>query len=214
MRTCTMPECDKPYRARGLCAVHWNQTYGTRTQYTITCLTCGAQHQTPRKDSRFCSLLCRDAEHRRNHLLPVLWVRPKWMDPRRTITQPVVSNSVRTWTAGDCRQCGTYFIDRQPHARFCSNVCSRRWHRKAWKVKANRNVSDAVRAQVYARDAGICQLCMTSVDMDLPPSNSWAPTLDHIICQSWTLLPDHRANNLRLAHRWCNSKRADERYAA
>ncbi len=70
-----------------------------------------------------------------------------------------------------------------------------------------------IRVDIYERDEWTCQLCFEPVDRDLmtlDPSNVWAPTLDHIVCQSWTSEPDHSPENLRLAHRWCNSVRSDE----
>lgn len=68
------------------------------------------------------------------------------------------------------------------------------------------------RLAIYERDGWVCQLCFEPVDPDLPPSNTWSATLDHIVCQSWSEEPDHSPENLRLAHRWCNSVRGDERF--
>lgn len=62
------------------------------------------------------------------------------------------------------------------------------------------------------RDQWTCQLCGDPVDAALDSSDQWGATLDHIVCQSWTDSPDHSDSNLRLAHRWCNSVRADERH--
>lgn len=68
----------------------------------------------------------------------------------------------------------------------------------------------SVRLMVYERDAWTCQLCTDPVDRDLPATDTWSATLDHIVCRSWTNEPDHSADNLRLAHRWCNAVRGDE----
>jgi 5-methylcytosine-specific restriction endonuclease McrA len=71
-----------------------------------------------------------------------------------------------------------------------------------------------VRLAIYRRDEWTCQLCTEPVDpklMDSDPLNDWAPSLDHIDCQSWGVR-DHSPENLRLAHRWCNSVRGDETY--
>lgn len=73
-------------------------------------------------------------------------------------------------------------------------------------------VPATVRAAIYERDRWTCQLCFEPVDPDLGPSDAWAATLDHIVCQSWGEEPDHSPANLRLAHRWCNSVRGDETY--
>jgi 5-methylcytosine-specific restriction endonuclease McrA len=73
-------------------------------------------------------------------------------------------------------------------------------------------VTRATRLAVYERDGWICQLCFEPVDPNLPHLDNWAATLDHIVCRAWTDEPDHSPENLRLAHRWCNSVRGDETY--
>jgi len=73
-------------------------------------------------------------------------------------------------------------------------------------------VPPKVRRAIYERDGWMCQLCDDPVDPDLGQSDLWGPTLDHIVCQSWGEEPDHSPGNLRLAHRWCNSVRGDERF--
>lgn len=70
-------------------------------------------------------------------------------------------------------------------------------------------VDAPTRLRVYARDKGVCRLCGQPVDLSLPYRHPLAATVDHIECQSWALIPDHSADNLRLAHRSCNSRRGN-----
>ena len=84
-------------------------------------------------------------------------------------------------------------------------------HHRPW-ASAPCRVSASVRAAIYERDGWVCQLCSDAVDPDLEPHDIWAATLDHIVCRSWTEEPDDSPENLRLAHRWCNSVRGDETY--
>lgn len=119
----------------------------------------------------------------------------------------------RTWTAGQCAECAEAFVTNQPNTRYCSRLCGKRCERRRWKEAAYRTVPATVRRAVYLRDGAVCQLCHEAVDMTLPPESSLGPTLDHIDCQSWSLIPDHRASNLRLAHRLCNSVRGARRTA-
>lgn len=70
-------------------------------------------------------------------------------------------------------------------------------------------IAPAKRTAIYDRDGWVCQLCFDPVDQSLDPNDRWAATLDHIECRSWTLVPDDRPENLRLAHRACNSARRD-----
>jgi len=71
-------------------------------------------------------------------------------------------------------------------------------------------ISTKRRRSLYDRDGWVCQLCLEPVDPDLPSSDQWAATLDHIVPQSHAVFPDHSDGNLRLAHRWCNSVRGDD----
>lgn len=68
-RTCSMPECDKRHRARGLCSTHYNQQLATPEQrhrkVTVQCTWCKADCEKDPGQGRkygglFCSLTCRD----------------------------------------------------------------------------------------------------------------------------------------------------------
>jgi 5-methylcytosine-specific restriction endonuclease McrA len=75
------------------------------------------------------------------------------------------------------------------------------WYQRAW-------ISKSARLAIYERDGWVCQLCNKPVDPALDGMRDrMAATLDHVECVSWTLVPDHSADNLRLAHRACNSSR-------
>ena len=71
-------------------------------------------------------------------------------------------------------------------------------------------IHDRVREAVYERDEWTCQLCFEPVKPDSDPQSDWYPSLDHIIPQSKG--GDHTMENLRLAHRWCNSIRGADNY--
>ena len=67
-------------------------------------------------------------------------------------------------------------------------------------------VPQDVRLAIYKRDNRTCQLCGTPVDKSATKSGA-RPTLDHIIPQSHG--GPHTADNLRLAHGACNSRRSN-----
>lgn len=99
--------------------------------------------------------------------------------------------------------------DWEHRSVYCSSRCSR----AAGKARSGHFApTPKVRAAIYERDGWVCQLCSEPVDPDLGPFDAWAATLDHIVPRSHTLIPDHRPENLQLAHRWCNSVKSDERY--
>ena len=68
-------------------------------------------------------------------------------------------------------------------------------------------MSPLVRAAIYERDRFLCHLCGRKVDVSLPGSNALGPTLDHVVPQAQG--GTHDVDNLRLAHRKCNSIRRD-----
>ena len=68
-------------------------------------------------------------------------------------------------------------------------------------------IAPKLRHSLYERDNWTCQLCQEPIDREAHWNTNYAPSLDHIVPQSHTLLPDHRPSNLRTAHRVCNSLR-------
>lgn len=61
------------------------------------------------------------------------------------------------------------------------------------------------RLRVFERDNWACSLCGRGVDSSLPPRDDWGPTIDHVVPISQG--GPHTFDNLRLAHRSCNTAR-------
>jgi hypothetical protein len=220
MRLCTVENCSNLHRARGFCTTHYNQqrpSPGLRMVETVVCAGCGSRcekRRDPRRPRRYCSLACRtDTQYREirskrpgNALVYVgaAFPRPDLLDAALALPE----KKPRVFVSGPCSWCGEDFtIIDQRTARYCSKRCSG----KASRSRSGRfTVSDEFRLTIYERDDWVCQLCFEPVERGLPSSHAWSATLDHIVCQSWTEAPDHSAANLRLAHRWCNSKRGNE----
>jgi len=73
------------------------------------------------------------------------------------------------------------------------------------RIKGSAETEFIDRAEIYERDGGRCHICERFVwDGDF--------TLDHLIPLSKG--GEHTALNVRLAHRWCNSKRGAGRLPA
>lgn len=210
---CRCDECRLRHndRMRAYFASKGGNPYRKQTMTEHACSDCGTvwQSTTSRKDVR-----CRDcalARRRKSRALvlaepdpPTFCPLPDRHPAMRTYPKP------RLWVSGPCAWCGeTFTIRDQSTARFCSTSCSRK-HDRAARGRFLIRRSD--RLAIYERDEWTCQLCMEPVDPDLPTSDIWAATLDHIRCQAWGDKPDHSPENLRLAHRWCNSVRGDETY--
>lgn len=69
-------------------------------------------------------------------------------------------------------------------------------------------IAESVRVAVFERDAWVCQLCGDPTDRNATPNSDWFPSLDHIVPASKG--GPHTFENLRVAHRWCNSVRGAE----
>ena len=176
------------------------------------CIRCGKPGV--RADARYCSRSCAWPKH-----LPVLVGPPLYCDLPKThpaYPRPVREpKGPRPWwkliVAGPCGWCETYMVRPATSAETAPRYCSKQCARQATKYRRGRFlITPSKRRSIYERDGWTCQLCGDPVDRNLPPSDPWGATLDHIVCQSWTNVPDHSPENLRLAHRWCNSVRGDE----
>jgi hypothetical protein len=123
-----------------------------------------------------------------------------------------LASTRRGFVSGPCAWCGDHFtfdlrVTGNPPV-YCSTYCAKK------RGKAGRSgrfqPSLKLRLSIYERDGWICQLCMEPIDQSAHFLSDWAPSLDHVECQSWALVPDHSPENLRTAHRWCNAVRGDE----
>ena len=216
--------CDKPARSRGLCGKHYMAEHRPpRKVVEIPCAVCGVavrKVEPANKRRSVCSNRCRyvlrfgrDIAAGRELVGPV----PRL--PQFSSGDPVAvaPSPKRVFVQGVCRWCGENFCRAVPRggsgAASCSAQCSRRYKQFSYRDGGKRFlITRRRRLAIYARDGWVCQLCFDPVDPTLSPSDAWAATLDHIVPQSHMLIPDHSEANLRLAHRWCNSLRADDRY--
>lgn len=112
------------------------------------------------------------------------WVRPD-REPPKLRRVPSV-----------CTDCGKSIKASTP-----SPVCSQCRSRS----KRGIYIRDVERLAIYDRDEWCCGICSDPVDRELSGHHQWGPTLDHIIPRSLGGSDD--PDNLRLAHRACNSRR-------
>lgn len=206
----------------------------------VNCETCGksiVKQVDSRRPVRFCSTRCRDRWCSdegvggqstdwpgRNARIDLATLRHLARQGRASLdaiirhAREIESDKWRgraRFVGVDCAWCGSHFIlDAKvggDHTTHCSARCAKFHGRAKYdRARGRFRIAPTARRAIYERDAWTCQLCGDPVDKALPPHDMWAATLDHIECQSWTLIPDHSPENLRLAHRWCNSVRSDE----
>lgn len=108
-----------------------------------------------------------------------------------------------------CGHCGVEYVGR-PDSRFCSLQCvglSQRGERYSPSHRRGARVPEDVRNAVYERDDWLCYLCGRKVRLDVGYKHMEAPTLDHVVPRSEG--GQDTLENLRLAHRLCNSVKRD-----
>lgn len=195
--------------------------------YDVICELCGEHARVSAPRLRFCSHDCsvlwkmenglsgrQDYAKRSKALVHVGPMDVCHLHPKHPARRQPLGRDGVNWTlivSGPCLWCRDPFTGLAAAITHAPKYCSKRCRVNASRARLGRFViPPGVRHAIYVRDDFTCQLCFDSVDMTLPPSDAWGHTLDHIVCQSWADDPDHSPANLRLAHRWCNSMRADE----
>lgn len=186
---------------------------------------CGGSQRTsaPRSHVRYgrcvqCSLTWVESAPRRNmaevtrcpiHVAELVAGRAALQATGRAMRRAAyVAERRAAYVAKPCGWCPMLVpFERGVMAAYCTERCARRAQR------ANRDGDRfkptlAKRLRVYERDAYVCHLCRHQVRMDVPVDHPWSATLDHVVPQSGG--GDHLDDNLRTAHRWCNSARSDQ----
>ena len=115
-----------------------------------------------------------------------------------------------------CEECGTTFLSFNPRQGFCSNSCK---HRKMNRKKDHRIQKDKIidkditLLKLFKRDKGICHICGGLCDYNADTNSNEYPSIDHI--QAVSQGGEHSWDNIKLAHRGCNSMRyiTEQRYA-
>lgn len=210
IRCCTVGGCGREHRAKGLCSTHWNRRYGRPSKYLITCVVCGAEHQSARKDGKFCSDECRAVNYKTRGCTPPL-------PSRRSLARLKMMNASKgrsgryPWVCGTCSWCGGNFVARRPSggaARFCSRNCSH--YAVAARRRARKRGNGAepyARQEIFRRDGWRCHICRKAVRRSVVAPHPLAPTIDHLV-------PIARGGadapwNVATAHFLCNSIKGD-----
>lgn len=221
-KTCDEQDCERPLRAKGMCALHYKRANAhKRKQYHCTCATCASEFQSPTRASRFCSYSCRD-------LATYGDTRPVYFpnclncgdvftsrDANRFTcssecrqeldvkTRPVVPVKVEWRTERECPGCGCHFSPLYtPNMLTCSRRCSRRvsrWRRRASEVNAIGSWVWSDFMRVAHRFGFCCAYCGEKPDGQLDP--------DHVVPLSRGGY--NSTANLLPACRPCNADKRD-----
>lgn len=229
-RTCSVEDCTRPHRARGLCSTHYNRTHippeVRHRKATIPCDWCGKPCQKdPGRRKRyaglFCGMSCRDAWRLAtgNNPFPSEEARCKGravLDSRRRRAQAKMRKAARGtrgrhWTAGQCERCGASFVSeaKSNHlGRYCSNACKRR--AKASRRRARQAGAQAERysrVRIFERDKWRCHICKRKTKRTVVVPHPRAPVVDHLIPLAHG--GDDTAANVATACFMCNSVKSD-----
>jgi hypothetical protein len=126
-RTCSLPECNRPHRARGLCASHYNQEHAPNrhAKKLVTCAWCGTEvlkHSGGgRKYGQVCSDQCRQYLSTPYCILPAdHWAR--WYGKASAWTPPKPKAIPKMQR--ECEWCGMAYETHQSRSKFCTEQCS------------------------------------------------------------------------------------------
>lgn len=190
MKTCEIDSCDKPYRARGLCATHYNQQHQPNRHRKIerTCIVCGAEWMTARKDGKYCSDECRSNDYIKRGIRPSVQGRNRPLTrkarARRRAAKAAKGLPGRRWVAGLCQRCGSPVVAliRSDAVRYCSDACKH----AARASRRRARVRGAVRTpysryRIFVRDGWRCHICRRKVLRTKAVPHPRAPVIDHLI---------------------------------
>lgn len=109
-----------------------------------------------------------------------------------------------------CVECEEEYSTTRPKSKYCSRTCRRKseWRkeeiRRNIKLKENGNIDwDINLKSLFQRDNGKCYLCNCEVNMDEHHNHNLYGSIDHVIPISKG--GTHTWDNVKLAHRKCNS---------
>lgn len=182
---------------------HWVRWIGKRSQWPRygwdECGWCSEQFPLDNKNRIYCSDEC---------VKDSAWQRVR--DSNGWVAHEVTASTDRY-----CTRCGSIYRSPYVNRVHCSDFCrdaDANDRRKARGAQLYYGwISRFDRLEIYERDNYTCWLCNEPVDMeDDPKIGDWSPSLDHVIPRSRG--GSHDPENLRTAHRWCNSVRSDNDY--
>lgn len=227
MDTCAVDGCRKEASTRGLCPKHYQRLrqHGTtdRPAEAVECKQCGSTFTKNNARHTFCSRRCKDqgkpsAQGLTCYVCGERMAKGstsrKQGEARHNRCTPLPSKATGHHKTCRCEHCKTiisaYSIAYREwySAQHGVNPSTpaRRKRRQAGAYQYSEGIPGTVRARVYERDGGICQICGYPTETEGGSNSDTYPSLDHITPRSQQ--GTHTVDNLRTAHRRCNSLRS------
>lgn len=163
------------------------EKYIPKPKHTEKCINCTKEYETHSSKSKYCSYEC----------------KYEWLVKQKTI------HNIK------CKECSKWFATTNYRRKYCSTNCSVRFEdrkketMRRKRIKKNGRVDWEISIErLIKRDKGVCYLCKTQVNINVDTNDDYYPSIDHVIpiAKGGT----HTWNNVKLAHRICNSYKSDE----
>lgn len=190
-KVCTMDECDRPLRARGLCWPHYKKTHTPNEQKTrlANCAYCGIEIVTRpgggRKHGPVCSAKCKTWLVTPYCALPAdHWAR--WYGKSSAWNPPVIKTQPQP---RDCAWCGEMFISSKAMQTMCSERCStkaKRVRRRAREHSASGTYTWAEVMRIWVDIGKVCAYCnqeTVAIEPDhvIPLSKSGSNSITNVV---------------------------------
>lgn len=189
-RFCTDICYNKHVKENSMPKVEWKTAkdyYIPKPKKVKVCVNCNEEYKMHAPDGKYCSYECRLEYNQK---------------------QREVYNK-------KCKECGKWFSTTNRIKFFCSTGCKDKSHyRKKETIRRERILKngrvdwDISIERLMKRDKGVCHLCGNKVNLNLDTNDDYYGSVDHVrpISKGGT----HTWENVKLAHRICNSYKSDE----
>ena len=162
------------------------------SKFIRTCEWCDQQFETEWETKTYCT---------RQHKEVARQYRKRFREGRVRATRLI-----------NCPVCNKQFSTTNKQTVYCSDQCAtwlkeqrrREKEENKWSAKN----SPLLKARIFYRDKGVCQLCQQPIDLTLEYPNPMMFSVDHITPRSKG--GSHTLPNLQAAHLLCNSKRGNK----
>jgi 5-methylcytosine-specific restriction endonuclease McrA len=196
---------------------------GCESRIRIRCLKCGSvvekNAQMLRKEKNVTCTECRRIAKKK---AKILLREQKHIENEETKRAAEAEKQNRLWRV--CLYCGEEFKGERANKKYCSleHMYKANYRRKELskrkRLKDNGKIDYSITIQkLIKRDRGICSLCGKKVNMkdytvcgDVFTAGNYYPSIDHTIAIANGGM--HTWDNVRLAHRLCNSIKSDKQF--
>ena len=182
-----------------VCGTITTRSWCSIKQGSVTCRTCDERKAKELAEKRE----QKKQEERKRNAVRVEFIRQARIKQKQA-------------TLRECKECDSWFVSYNLRERYCSVECATKHANRVGKDRRLDRIDhtdadmDIDWKPLYKREHGICYLCGKPVDVD---DYEWRdgtfiagnlyPSVDHVVAlhNGGT----HTWDNVRLAHRWCNS---------